>query len=448
MLTLRQGLYKSKNMVSIRILQAIGPQYGQDYLTRFGFDKARQPAVLPLALGAGSVTPLQVAGAYAVFANGGYRITPYLIDRVTDSNGKVIMQSKPVVAGDAAARAIDPRTAWIMDDILRGVATYGTAARARVLLKRNDIAGKTGTTNESVDAWFSGYTPSLVATSWLGFDQPKSLGSRETGGGVAMPIWVDYMQTALKGVPEEKPRPRPDGIIVENGEYYFSEFPPGQAVARLGLPQADTLGEFLNGLGGGGEDNSIKVAPGVGARATPLVAEDTVLIVKKPALTEPAFSWPGRRPTGVRVWSGGGFERSPRGGRRDASRERLQADRHRHAGGGRTDLRQRIRQLRTAPRVIPVLAVEAIMEPAAARRDPQLLHGGLAVHHHVGVVFEHHRQHIAAAAGLDIDIERSRPVIGLAFDAVQHLVDQRKKFGFGHNRACKNYGVPSVPIGI
>ena len=173
------------------------------------------------------------------------------------------------MAGDAAARAIDPRTAWIMDDILRGVATYGTAARARVLLKRNDIAGKTGTTNESVDAWFSGYTPSLVATSWLGFDQPKSLGSRETGGGVAMPIWVDYMQTALKGVPEEKPRPRPDGIIVENGEYYFSEFPPGQAVARLGLPQADTLGEFLNGLGGGGEDNSIKVAPGVGARATP-----------------------------------------------------------------------------------------------------------------------------------------------------------------------------------
>ena len=366
MLTLRQGLYKSKNMVSIRILQAIGPQYGQDYLTRFGFDKARQPAVLPLALGAGSVTPLQVAGAYAVFANGGYRITPYLIDRVTDSNGKVIMQSKPVVAGDAAARAIDPRTAWIMDDILRGVATYGTAARARVLLKRNDIAGKTGTTNESVDAWFSGYTPSLVATSWLGFDQPKSLGSRETGGGVAMPIWVDYMQTALRAC-RGKAAPRPDGIIVENGEYYFSEFPPGQAVARLGLPQADTLGEFLNGLGGGGEDNSIKVAPGVGARATPLVAEDTVLSVKKPALTEPLFHG---RAAARRVFASGraAASRSPRGGRRDASQERLQADRHRHAGGGRTDLRQRVRQLRTAPRVIPVLAVEAIMEPAAAPR--------------------------------------------------------------------------------
>ncbi len=271
MLTLRQGLYKSKNMVSIRILQAIGPQYAQDYLTRFGFDKARQPAVLPLALGAGSVTPLQLAGAFSVFANGGYRVTPYLIDRVTDSSGKVIMQSKPVVAGDAAARAIDPRTAWVMDDILRGVTTYGTAARARALLKRGDIAGKTGTTNESVDAWFSGYTPTLAATAWLGFDQPKSLGSRETGGGVAMPIWVDYMQSVLKGVPEEKQRPRPDGLLVENGEFYFSEFPPGQAVARLGLPEADTLGEFLNGLSSGsGEDTRIKVAPGVGTQtATP-----------------------------------------------------------------------------------------------------------------------------------------------------------------------------------
>ncbi|CPJ40310.1 penicillin-binding protein 1A [Bordetella pertussis] len=268
MLTMRQGLYKSKNMVSIRILQAIGPQYAQDYLTRFGFDKARQPAVLPLALGAGSVTPLQLAGAYAVFANGGYRITPYLIDRVTDSSGKVLMQSRPVIAGDAAARAIDARTAFVMDDMLRGVATSGTAARARATLKRSDVAGKTGTTNESVDAWFSGYTPSLVATAWLGFDQPKSLGSRETGGGVAMPIWLDYMKDALKGVPEEKQRPRPDGLLVENGELYFSEFPPGQAVARLGLPQAgDALGDFLNGLTGG-NDNSIRVAPGVGTQGS------------------------------------------------------------------------------------------------------------------------------------------------------------------------------------
>ncbi|MDQ8030582.1 penicillin-binding protein [Bordetella genomosp. 1] len=267
MLTMRQGLYKSKNMVSIRILEAIGPQYAQEYLTRFGFDKARQPAVLPLALGAGSVTPLQLAGAFSVFANGGYRVTPFLIDKVTDSSGKVLMQARPVVAGDAAARAIDPRTAWVADDMLRGVATSGTAARARVMLKRNDLAGKTGTTNESVDAWFSGYTPSLVATAWLGFDQPRSLGSRETGGGAAMPIWVDFMQEALKGVPEEKQRPRPDGLLAEGGDYYFSEFPPGQAVARLGLPQAgDALGDFLNGLTG--QEGPIRAAPGVGASSS------------------------------------------------------------------------------------------------------------------------------------------------------------------------------------
>ena len=254
MMTMRQGLYRSRNMVSIRILQAIGPQYAQDYLTRFGFDKSRHPPVLPMVLGAGSVTPLQLGGAYAVFANGGYRITPYLIDHVTDSDGKVVMQAKPIVAGDAAARAIDPRTAFVMDDMLRGVATSGSAARARQVLKRADVAGKTGTTNESFDAWFAGYTPSLVATAWLGHDQPRSLGARETGGGLALPIWLNYMQDALKGVPEEKQRPRPKGLMVQGGDYYFTEFPPGKAVARLGLPAGDSLGEFLKTMkSAGGE---------------------------------------------------------------------------------------------------------------------------------------------------------------------------------------------------
>jgi len=267
MLTMRQGLYKSKNMVTIRIMQAIGPQYAQDYLARFGFDKSRQPPVLPMALGAGAVTPLQLAGAYSVFANGGYRITPYLIDRVTDSNGKILMQSRPVVAGDAAARAIDPRTAYIMDDMLRGVTISGTAARARATLKRNDLAGKTGTTNESVDAWFSGYTPSLVATAWLGYDQPRSLGARETGGGVAMPIWLSYMQDVLKGVPEQPRREKPEGMLVEGGEMYFAEFPPGQAVARLGLPVQDELGDFLNTLtsDSANSGNTFRAAPNVRA---------------------------------------------------------------------------------------------------------------------------------------------------------------------------------------
>uniref|UniRef100_UPI003342ABAC penicillin-binding protein 1A n=1 Tax=Castellaniella defragrans TaxID=75697 RepID=UPI003342ABAC len=260
MLTMRQGLYKSKNMVSIRIMQAVGPQYVQDYVTRFGFDRARQPAVLPLALGAGSVTPLQMAGAYAVFANGGYRVPPYLIDHVTDSTGKVIMRARPTVAGDTLARAIDPRTVYVMDDMLRGVATYGTGARVHRELKRNDIGGKTGTTNDSQDAWFAGFTPKLVAIAWMGFDQPRSLGSGETGGGAALPIWLDYMRVALDGQPEIPPGPMPSGLSRSDGDFYFSEFPPGTAVARVGLPAPgdtppdagqDGIGNLLDQLGAG-----------------------------------------------------------------------------------------------------------------------------------------------------------------------------------------------------
>jgi penicillin-binding protein 1A len=236
MLTMRQGLYKSKNMVSIRIMQAVGPQYVQDYVTRFGFDRSRQPAVLPLALGAGSVTPLQLAGGFAVFANGGYRVPPYLIDHVTDSSGKVIMRARPTVAGDTLARVIDPRTAYVMNDMLRGVATYGTGARAHRELQRNDIGGKTGTTNDSQDAWFAGFTPKQVAVAWMGFDQPKSMGQGETGGGAALPIWVGYMRTALKGQPEIPPGPMPSGLSRINGDFYFSEYPPGVAIARVGLP--------------------------------------------------------------------------------------------------------------------------------------------------------------------------------------------------------------------
>ncbi|HTJ98425.1 MAG TPA: PBP1A family penicillin-binding protein [Bordetella sp.] len=252
MLTLRQALYKSKNMVSIRILQAITPAYGQDFLTRFGFEKNRWPAVLPIALGAGSATPLQVVNAYSVWANGGYRLTPFLISKVTDSSGKVLMQAQPQKAGDEADRVIDPRVAWIMDDMLRGVATYGTAARAHQVLKRDDVAGKTGTTNDSVDVWFSGYTPALATTVWMGFDQPKSLGSTEFGAGLTLSAWLQYMQTALKGIPVAPKRPMPADILTANGEYYLSEFPPGQSVASLDLPTEDPLGDFLNHGGTGG----------------------------------------------------------------------------------------------------------------------------------------------------------------------------------------------------
>ena len=253
MMSMREAIARSKNMVSIRILQSIGPQYAQDFIARFGFDKAKHPAVLPMALGSGAVTPMQLAAGFSVFANGGYRVTPYLIDHVTDANGQVLMRAKPIVAGDSAARAIDARTAYVMDDMLRGVATSGTAARSRQVLKRGDLAGKTGTTNDSVDAWFAGYTPQIVGVAWLGFDQPKSLGSRETGGGASLPIWLGYMQNALKDFPEQKRGPPPEGLIVEGGNMYFKEFPPKEAVKSLGDPKADSLGDLLDSLGGGSE---------------------------------------------------------------------------------------------------------------------------------------------------------------------------------------------------
>jgi penicillin-binding protein 1A len=231
-MTMRRGLTKSKNMVSIRILNRIGARYGQEYATRFGFDAEKNPPYLTLALGAGATTPLQMAGAYAVFANGGYRISPYLISKVTDSAGKVLSEARPERAGVEANRVIDARNAWLMDSMLKDVAKYGTAAKASQILKRPDIAGKTGTTNDSIDAWFAGYQPKLVGIAWMGYDQPKNLGNKETGGGLALPIWIGYMQTVLKNLPVEE-RDVPPGLIMANGEYYYAENPPGTGVQSL-----------------------------------------------------------------------------------------------------------------------------------------------------------------------------------------------------------------------
>ena len=230
---MRQALAKSKNMVSIRILQSIGPRYAQDYITRFGFDEDKHPAYLTMALGAGSVTPWQMAGAYSVFANGGYRIEPYVVARITDANGKLLAQAKPLKAGDENNRAIDGRNAFIMDSLLRGVVRNGTAAKA-MALKRTDLAGKTGTTNDSHDAWFAGYSPRITAVTWVGFDQPHKLGERETGGGLALPIWMAYMARALAGVPEQ-PVVMPEGVVDVGGEFYFAETRPGQGVSSVGL---------------------------------------------------------------------------------------------------------------------------------------------------------------------------------------------------------------------
>jgi penicillin-binding protein 1A len=229
---LRRALAKSKNMVTIRVLQVVGPKTAQEWITRFGFEPERHPAYLAMALGAGSVTPLQMASAYSVFANGGYRLNPYLVTRVADSKGNILVEFQPQKAGTPGLRTIDARNAFLMTQLLQEVTRSGTAAKAQATLKRPDIYGKTGTTNESVDAWFAGYQQTMVAVAWIGYDTPRSLGERETGGGLALPVWISFMQTALKGVPVSEP-PMPEGVVNIAGEYYYSEFTPGNGIGGL-----------------------------------------------------------------------------------------------------------------------------------------------------------------------------------------------------------------------
>ena len=249
---LRTALTKSKNLVSIRILQSITPAYAQDYITRFGFDAAQHPPYLTMALGAGSVTPLQMAAGYAVFANGGYRVQPYFIGRVIDARGAALSQAKPVLAGDSAERVIDARNAFVMTSLMQDVVRVGTATKA-MQLGRKDLAGKTGTTNDQIDAWFCGFNAKLVAVAWIGFDQPHSLGGNETGGHAALPMWVNYMGKALKNVAESN-YSVPDGISVikinpQNGqpdpesgipEFFYQEFPPSSQ-SSLGDDPASIL---------------------------------------------------------------------------------------------------------------------------------------------------------------------------------------------------------------
>ncbi|MEP7083427.1 MAG: penicillin-binding transpeptidase domain-containing protein, partial [Betaproteobacteria bacterium] len=243
---LKTALARSKNMVSIRILQAIGTQYAQDYITRFGFDPKQHPAYLTMALGAGNATPLQMAGAYAVFANGGFRITPFLIERIVDGRGNILAKTEPAVAGADAEQAIDPRNAYVMTALLRGVITGGTATAARSL-GRGDLSGKTGTTNDHIDAWFCGFNYAQVGIAWIGFDQPRGLGSNETGGTSALPIWINYMGKTLKGVPE-KPMKPPEGVIAIGGDYFLQEFPPREASPVPLLPTQIPPGDAPSAL--------------------------------------------------------------------------------------------------------------------------------------------------------------------------------------------------------
>jgi penicillin-binding protein 1A len=226
---LREALYRSRNLVSIRILRSIGAGYAAEYAERFGFSADKLPHDLTLALGSASVTPLQMARAYAVLANGGYLVKPYLIQRIHDASGAVVFAARPAIVcghcpesmdsitGDTEAalplapQMVNPENVWLMTSMMRDVIQRGTGVRARVL-GRGDLAGKTGTTNDQMDGWFSGFNDRVVATAWVGFDTPAPLGRGETGGRSALPVWIDYMAVALKGMPETVLKP-PDGMV-------------------------------------------------------------------------------------------------------------------------------------------------------------------------------------------------------------------------------------------
>jgi penicillin-binding protein 1A len=247
---LQMGLAKSKNMISIRVLQTTGPVFTQSWVQKFGFDADKHPPYLTMALGAGSVTPMQLATGYSVFANGGFHLSPVMIQRVTDQKGKVLMDARlPLL--DEAARAIPARNAFVMTTLLQEVARSGTAAKAQQQLRRNDVYGKTGTTNDSLDAWFAGYHQSLTAVVWIGYDQPRKLGDKETGGGLALPVWIELMQHALRGVPVKAAVP-PPGVVQSGGYWMFEEYANGNGITSVGLedklPQAATSDEERNGI--------------------------------------------------------------------------------------------------------------------------------------------------------------------------------------------------------
>lgn len=220
-MTARTALAKSKNIPAIRVLEATTPAFAQQWVTRFGFEASKHPAYLTMALGAGSVTPMQMAVGFATFANTGYRITPWLITKITDQRGTPLAEYHPTPLAQQQ-RVIDERNAFIMDSMLQTVARSGTAARSQATLKRPDLYGKTGTTNDAVDAWFAGFQPSLVAVTWIGYDNPRNLGARETGGGLSLPVWIQFMQYALKDVPVAS-YSVPPGVVNADGEWFYAE---------------------------------------------------------------------------------------------------------------------------------------------------------------------------------------------------------------------------------
>ena len=234
-ITLREGLVRSKNLVSVRVLKEVGLNNARDWVARFGFDRNKQPDNLTLALGSGSVTPLQMAQGYAVFANGGHRVTPVLIEKILDARGQVLFEAPPPQALSEANRVVPARNVFIVNTLLRDVTLRGTAAKAQAQLQRSDLYGKTGTTNDAVDAWFAGWAPGAVGVAWVGHDDPESLGERESGGGLALPVWIDTMTRVLKGVPPQPLLP-PEGVVQVGHDWRFSEWAEGGFMTRVGEP--------------------------------------------------------------------------------------------------------------------------------------------------------------------------------------------------------------------
>jgi penicillin-binding protein 1A len=248
-ITLREALAKSSNLASVRVLDHVGVARAKEWAARFGIDAARQPSNLTLALGTGSVTPLQMVRAYATFANGGWRVAPVVVEKIIDAQGKVLFEEHPPEALTEDNRVIPARNAYVMSSLLNDVTRYGTGARAQALLKRRDVYGKTGTTDNAYDAWFTGYHATLATAVWMGYDTPRSLGNRESGSRAALPIWIDYMGDALKGVPETPLGPVPNGLTRENDDWLYAEWKNGGSVASItdagGVQYAPEPGQFL-----------------------------------------------------------------------------------------------------------------------------------------------------------------------------------------------------------
>jgi penicillin-binding protein 1A len=242
-ITLRRALAQSKNVAAVRLLRAITPQYAHDFLPRFGLDPVKHPVNYTLALGTGAVTPLQMAGAYSVFANGGFQITPYLIQKVVDGRGALLFEAKPVAVAQEADRVLDARNAFVTSSLLHEVTVSGTAAACQKL-GRPDLAGKTGTSSDAVDGWFAGFSGATTAVAWMGYDEPQSLGGREFGATLALPIWMDYMAVAVKGRPAAV-MTAPPGVSQVQGDWMYDEFQNDNATRMIDLDLLDRLKELL-----------------------------------------------------------------------------------------------------------------------------------------------------------------------------------------------------------